>query len=156
VLLARQYQLISCVLESGAMGPAASTLEEKTLGRGGEGDGPAQATRADMRTARGSRARPADRGRHPRPPCTPARLPQAASPPVPALRNPPASQPRASPPLRRPARIEDMRRAIGVSSSAGSPDELRLEELLGEGSFGKVYKGGGAGADARGTLGHEP
>ncbi|GBG00256.1 hypothetical protein Rsub_12900 [Raphidocelis subcapitata] len=72
VLLARQYNLISCVLESGAMGAAANggTLEEKTL-----------------------------------------------------------------------ARIEDMRRAIGVSSSAGAPDELRLVELLGEGSFGKVYKG---------------
>ncbi|KIZ04181.1 hypothetical protein MNEG_3785, partial [Monoraphidium neglectum] len=74
VLLARQYNLISCVLESGGMaglpGGKGRTLQEKTL-----------------------------------------------------------------------ARIEDMRRSIGVATSTSGADELQLAELVGEGTFGKVYKG---------------
>lgn len=40
-----------------------------------------------------------------------------------------------------PARIEEMRRSIGATPSASSPDDLQLTEVLGEGTFGKVYKG---------------
>ncbi|KAI8463338.1 MAG: hypothetical protein J3K34DRAFT_149057 [Monoraphidium minutum] len=39
------------------------------------------------------------------------------------------------------ARIEDMRRAIGVATTTTGSDELQLSELVGEGTFGKVYKG---------------
>jgi hypothetical protein len=38
-------------------------------------------------------------------------------------------------------RIEAMRREIGVTSVSGGVDQVQLEELLGEGSYGKVYKG---------------
>ena len=40
-----------------------------------------------------------------------------------------------------PARIEDMRRSIGVADPNSGADELQLVELVGEGTFGKVYKG---------------
>eukprot|EP00775_Hariotina_reticulata_P003854 gene3854-4111_t len=39
------------------------------------------------------------------------------------------------------ARIEDMRREIGVSNGASGVDELQLLELMDEGSYGKVFKG---------------
>lgn len=47
-------------------------------------------------------------------------------------------------------RIEDMRRSLmlggtlasGASSSQQRSDQIQLAELLGEGTFGKVFKGG--------------
>lgn len=38
-------------------------------------------------------------------------------------------------------KIEFMRRAIGVNSFSAAGDQLQLLDLLGEGTFGKVYKG---------------
>ncbi|GBF89307.1 hypothetical protein Rsub_02184 [Raphidocelis subcapitata] len=38
-------------------------------------------------------------------------------------------------------RIEDVRRAIGAGAAAHSSEELQLTDMLGEGGFGKVYKG---------------
>jgi predicted Ser/Thr protein kinase len=38
-------------------------------------------------------------------------------------------------------RIETMRRQIGVASVAAGADQVQLLELLGEGTYGKVYKG---------------
>lgn len=40
-----------------------------------------------------------------------------------------------------PARIEDMRRDIGVTSGSSGVDELQLIELMDEGTYGKVFKG---------------
>jgi hypothetical protein len=40
-----------------------------------------------------------------------------------------------------PDRIEAMRREIGVASVSSGVDQVQLEELLGEGTYGKVYKG---------------
>jgi hypothetical protein len=39
------------------------------------------------------------------------------------------------------AKIEDMRREIGVSSGSAGVDELQLIELIDEGTYGKVFKG---------------
>lgn len=43
--------------------------------------------------------------------------------------------------LNHPERIEEMRRTLRSGSSGDQVDELRMLELLGEGAFGKVYKG---------------
>jgi hypothetical protein len=60
------------------------------------------------------------------------------------LFQPPPPHPPPSPPSPPPARIEDMRRSIGVGPAAGGPDELQLTEQIGEGTFGKVGGGGSA------------
>jgi hypothetical protein len=39
------------------------------------------------------------------------------------------------------AKIEDMRREIGVSSGSAGVDELQLIELIDEGTYGKVFRG---------------
>lgn len=39
------------------------------------------------------------------------------------------------------AKIEDMRREIGVSSGSNGVDELQLIELIDEGTYGKVFRG---------------
>lgn len=39
------------------------------------------------------------------------------------------------------ARIEDMRREIGMGHNLSGVDELQLLELLDEGSYGKVFRG---------------
>jgi hypothetical protein len=49
-----------------------------------------------------------------------------------------ATPTRPSYPSPPPARIEDMRRSIGVASASAAGDQLQLLEVLGEGAFGKV------------------
>ncbi|KIY95632.1 hypothetical protein MNEG_12331, partial [Monoraphidium neglectum] len=85
ILLARQYNLISCLLEQGS--------------RNGRGNG-------------GGGGRAAARGA--------------------AMQDTPDSA---------LARIESMRRSIGVAGATTTTDQLQLLEVLGEGAFGKVYKG---------------
>ena len=129
VLLARQYNLISCVLESGGTaglaGQEGHTVQEKTLGarrwehfrlRPGRNWGARKGANAALVAAT---ARvcclvvvPGANGQPPPPPLGPC-----------------------------PARIEDMRRSIGVADPNSGADELQLVELVGEGTFGKVYKG---------------
>ncbi len=45
------------------------------------------------------------------------------------------------PPPHRAARIEELRRSMGVAATTSGADELQLVDLIGEGSFGKVYRG---------------
>jgi len=62
--------------------------------------------------------------RNPKPPTTPI----------------PNPNPEPQPTPTHPERIEDLRRNIGAASASSSADELELLELLGEGSYGKVFR----------------
>ncbi|WIA39118.1 hypothetical protein OEZ86_005253 [Tetradesmus obliquus] len=52
-----------------------------------------------------------------------------------------SSKPKRSLEHRTLAKIEDMRREIGVSSGSAGVDELQLIELIDEGTYGKVFRG---------------
>ncbi|KAI8476186.1 MAG: kinase-like domain-containing protein [Monoraphidium minutum] len=93
VLLARQYNLISVLLNQGS----------RTGGGGARGSGG---------------------GGGPR-------LPRAVAAAAAALDTPGTAL----------ERIEDMRRSIGVATATAATDQLQLLEVLGEGAFGKVYRG---------------
>ena len=120
VLLARQYNLLSCVLQDGnidAVAARGKSIEHTTLGAaggaagGGGGGKPRGITGAHMRARAHTHAHAHTH-----------------------------THTHTTPPPR-PARIEDMRREIGASGGASGVDELQLTELMDEGSYGKVFKG---------------
>lgn len=55
--------------------------------------------------------------------------------------HPPIHSPTQLPTPAFAARIEDMRRAISGARPSAGADDVELTELVGEGTFGKVYKG---------------